>query len=140
MAEPRTATANKGFTTDEKAAMKSRAKELKGADGESERLAKVAEMPPADRAMAERIHELVKAAAPDLTSRTYYGMPAYAKDGNVVLWFKPGSKFKTRYSTLEFSDKANIDDGDMFPVYFAVKKLTPATEARITALVKQAVS
>jgi len=135
---------SKGFTAEERAAMRERAKELKmaadKADGESDVLAKIAEMPAADRAMAERVHAVIKASAPELSPRTWYGMPAYAKDGNVLCHFKPASKFKTRYATLGFSDKANLDDGVMWPTEFAVEKLTADTEARIAALVKQAVS
>jgi uncharacterized protein YdhG (YjbR/CyaY superfamily) len=130
------------FTDDERAAMKERARELKAgkANGESDVLAKIAEMPPSDRAMAERIHELVKASAPALTPRTWYGMPAYAKDGKVVCFFKSAHKFKTRYATFGFSDKANLDEGAMWPTDFALKKLTAAEEARISALVEKAVS
>ena len=144
MAETKTTKrkASAGFTADEKAAMRERAKELKAGtgDGESDVLAKIAEMPDADRVMAERLHALVTATAPDLTPRTWYGMPAYAKDGKVVLFFKSAHKFKARYATLGFSDKANLDDGDMWPTDFALKQLTDADEARIAALVKQAVS
>ena len=132
-----------GFTAEEKAAMRERARELKAAgkgDGESEVLAKIAEMPAPDRAIAKRLHAIVKATAPELTPRTWYGMPAYAKDGKVVCFFQSASKFKTRYATLGFSDKANLDDGAVWPTTFAVKKLTPAEEKRIAALVKQAVS
>jgi uncharacterized protein YdhG (YjbR/CyaY superfamily) len=123
--------------------MKERAKELKGAraakdDGENEVLAKIAEMPDADRVMAERLHALIRASAPDLTPRTWYGMPAYAKDGNVVCFFQPAQKFKSRYVTLGFSDKANLDDGAMWPTSFALKELTAAVEARIAELVKTA--
>jgi uncharacterized protein YdhG (YjbR/CyaY superfamily) len=133
----------KGFTDDERAAMKERAKELKAgkADGDADVLAKIAEMTPADRAMAERVHAIVKASAPDLEPRTWYGMPAYAnKDGKVVCHFQPAQKFKTRYATLGFSDKASLDDGDMWPVAYALKELTADDEARIAMLVKQAVS
>lgn len=121
--------------------MKERARELKRAskqDGESEVLAKIAEMPEPDRAMAERIHAIVKANAPELVARTWYGMPAYARDGNVVCFFQSGQKFKTRYATLGFSDKATLDDGNMWPSAFAIQKLTAAEEARIGALVKKA--
>ena len=132
-----------GFTAEERAAMKERAHELRSAahkaDGESDVLAKIAEMPGPDRAMAKRIHAIVKAAAPDLTSRTWYGMPAYAKDGKVVCFFKAASKFKSRYATLGFSDEAQLDDGTMWPTDFALKELTAADEARIAALVKKAV-
>jgi uncharacterized protein YdhG (YjbR/CyaY superfamily) len=134
----------KGFTKEERAAMRERARELKaareGADGESEVLAKIAEMPKADRVMAERLHALVKAIAPELAPRTWYGMPAYAKDGSVVCFFKSAHKFKSRYATLGFSGKANLDDGNMWPTDFALKKLTAAEETRIRALVKQAVT
>ena len=133
-----------GFTAEERAAMRERAKELKAersaADGEKDVLAKIAEMPKADRTKAERIHAIVKANAPDLTSRTWYGMPAYTKDGKVVCFFKSAHKFKSRYATLGFSDNANLDDGDMWPTDFALKKLTAAEEKKITALVKKAVS
>ncbi len=124
--------------------MKERAQELKAAgrkaDGEAEVLAKIAEMPEADRAIAERLHAVVKASAPDLSPRTWYGMPAYATDGKVVCFFQSAQKFKTRYATFGFSDKANLDEGDMWPTAFALKKLTAAEEARIGALVKKAVS
>jgi uncharacterized protein YdhG (YjbR/CyaY superfamily) len=144
------AKASQGFTADERAAMKERARETKaasgrgpratGADGESDVLAKIAEMPEADRVMAERLHALIKAGAPDLAARTWYGMPAYAKDGDVVCFFQPAQKFKARYATLGFSDKANLDDGAMWPTSFALKEMTPAEEARIDALVKKAAS
>jgi uncharacterized protein YdhG (YjbR/CyaY superfamily) len=136
----RTRKASEGFTAEERAAMKERVKELKAASAESDVLAKIAEMPESDRVMAERIHAIVKAAAPDLSPRTWYGMPAYGRDGNVVLYFRSAEKFKTRYATLGFSDKAKLDDGSMWPTEFALKELTPADEARIEALVKQAVS
>ena len=133
-----------GFTAEERAAMKERAKELKAekskADGESDVLAKIAEMPKADRAMAKRIHAIIKASAPDLTPRTWYGMPAYAKDGKVVCFFKSASKFKSRYATFGFNDPANLDDGAMWATSFALKKLTAADERKIGALVKKAVS
>jgi len=136
-----------GFTAEERAAMKERARELKAAsrgprakaDGERDVLAKIAEMPPADRAMAERIHALIKAAAPELAPRTWYGMPAYARGGDVVCFFQSGAKFKARYATLGFSDKARLDDGAMWPTAFALTELTAAGEARIAALVKKAV-
>ena len=139
---------SKGFTDEERAAMKARAQELKGearanknkADGESDVLAKIAEMPEPDRTMAERLHAIIKASAPALSPRTWYGMPAYAKDGNVVCFFQNAQKFKTRYATLGFSDKANLDEGAMWPTAFALKELTPAEAARIVALVKKAVS
>jgi uncharacterized protein YdhG (YjbR/CyaY superfamily) len=139
-----------GFTAEERAAMKDRSQELKTAarrgrgaakaDGESDLLAKIAEMPEPDRVKAERIHAIVQASAPELSPRTWYGMPAYAKDGNVVCFFQSAQKFKTRYATLGFSDKANLDDGTMWPVYYALAELTAADEARIAALIKQAVS
>ena len=110
------------------------------ADGESAVLAKIAELPQPDRAMGQRLHEIVKANAPALTPKTWYGMPAYAKDGNVVCFFQSAQKFKTRYATLGFSDKANLDEGNMWPTAFALKELTAAEEARIVALVKKAVS
>ena len=110
------------------------------ADGESDVLAKIAEMAEPDRALAERVHALVKASAPDLAPRTWYGMPAYAKDGKIVCFFQPAQKFKTRYATLGFNDTANLDDGAMWPIAFALKELTAADEARIAALVEQAVS
>ena len=134
------------FTDEEKAAAKERVKEMRRspraskADGERDVLEKISEMDEADRVTAERIHAIVKASAPDLTPRTWYGMPAYAKDGTIVCHFQPAQKFKTRYPTLGFSDKANLDDGSLWPVAFAVKQLTPADEARIAALVKKAVS
>ena len=139
------AKAKSGFTDDEQAAMKERARELKAArsgkaDGEADVLAKIAEMPEPDRAMAERLHAIIKTAAPELSPRTWYGMPAYAKDGKVVCFFQSAAKFKARYATLGFSDKANLDDGTMWPTSFALKELTAADEARVTALVKHAVS
>jgi len=131
-----------GFSADERAAMRDRKKELAaqaaGADGEADVLAKIAEMPTGDRAMAERLHALVKQAAPDLTARTWYGMPAYARDGKVVCFFQSADKFKARYATLGFSDKASLDDGDMWPTYFALKSLGPKQEAAIAALIKKA--
>jgi uncharacterized protein YdhG (YjbR/CyaY superfamily) len=135
-------TSSKGFTAEEKAAMKERARELKasrdGADGESDLLAKIAEMPPSDRAMAERVHALVKANAPDLAPRTWYGMPAYARDGKVVCHFQAAAKFNSRYASFGFTDEAMVDDGAMFPVAWGLKELTPADEARIAELVKKA--
>jgi uncharacterized protein YdhG (YjbR/CyaY superfamily) len=137
---------SKGFTDEERGAMRERARELKvegraaGADGESEVLEKIAEMHPADRALAERLHAIVKASAPDLSPRTWYGMPAYAKDGKVVCFFRPAHKFKDRYATFGFNDKANLDEGHMWPTAFALTELTAAEEARIAALVKEAVS
>jgi uncharacterized protein YdhG (YjbR/CyaY superfamily) len=134
--------AGKGFTAEERAAMKERAREAKTGqgDGESEVLAKIAEMTDADRAMAERVHAIVTAAAPALAPRTWYGMPAYAKDGKVVCFFQNARKFKTRYATLGFSDTANLDEPDMWPVAFALKEMTADVEERIGALVKRAVS
>ena len=137
-----------GFTAEEKAAMKERAKELKaearakkdGAAGENAVIAAIAAMPPPDRIMAQRVHTIIKANAPGLMPKTWYGMPAYAKDGNVVCFFQSADKFKARYATLGFSDKANLDDGAMWPVAFALKELTAAEEARIAALVKKAVN
>jgi hypothetical protein len=136
------------FSDDEKAAMKERAKEQKAearrgtdrADGERDVLAKIAEMPESDRAMAERIHALVTAAAPDLSPKTWYGQPAYARDGKVVCFFQSAQKFGTRYATLGFSDDANLDDGTMWPTSYALTKLTAADEARIGTLVKKAAS
>ena len=140
--------ASKGFTHEERAAMKERAKELKAeeranrnrAAGESAVLAKIAEMPEPDRAMGERLHEIVKASAPALSPKTWYGMPAYAKDGKVVCFFQSAQKFNSRYATLGFSDAANLDEGAMWPTSFALKELTATEEARIGALVKRAVS
>ena len=138
-----------GFTEDERSAMKERAQELKAAarrgprakaDGESEVLEKIAEMPDADRAIAERLHAIIKANAPELTPKTWYGMPAYAKDGKVVCFFQSAQKFKTRYATFGFSEPAKLDDGTMWPTAFALTKLTAADEERIIALVKKAVS
>ena len=130
-----------GFTAEERAAMKERARELKGGtDGEQDVLAKIAAMPARDRQLAERIHAIVKATAPDLSPRTWYGMPAYAKDGKVVCFFRSAHKFKSRYATFGFNDTANLDEGDMWPTSFALKELTAAEEARIAALVKKAVS
>jgi uncharacterized protein YdhG (YjbR/CyaY superfamily) len=141
----RTATGKKfqGLSAEERAAMKDRVKELKAgdkADGESELLAKLAEMQEADRVMGERLHAVIKASAPSLSPTTWYGMPAYAKDGKVVCFFQPAKKFKSRYATLGFNDPANLDEGAMWPVAFALTKLTAAVEARIGALVKQAAS
>jgi len=146
MAERKSAKkASQGFTAEERAAMKERAQELKAAragkaDGERDLLAKIAEMPGPDRAMAERLHAIVKASAPALSPRTWYGMPAYARDGKVVCFFQSAQKFKTRYATLGFSDAANLDEGAMWPTSFALAKLTAAEEARIGALAKKAVS
>ena len=138
-------TKTKGFTAEERAAMKERAKELKAeaekADGEKALLAKIAEMPKSDRAMAKRLHAIVTAGAPGLSPKTWYGMPAYAnEDGKVVCFFKRADKFKSRYATLGFSDEANLDAGNMWPTDFALTKLTAAEEKKIAALVKQAVS
>jgi uncharacterized protein YdhG (YjbR/CyaY superfamily) len=139
---------SKGFTDEERAAMKERAQELKAearankdkAEGESAVLAKIAEMPETDRAMATRLHAIIKASAPALSPKTWYGMPAYAKDGKVVCFFQSAQKFNTRYATLGFSDLANLDEGAMWPTSFALKGLTAAEEAKIAALVKKAVS
>jgi uncharacterized protein YdhG (YjbR/CyaY superfamily) len=132
----------KGFTDEERAAMKERAQELKAdkADGESAVLAKIAEMPEPDRAMAKRLHAIIKASAPALSPKTWYGMPAYAKDGKVVCFFQSAQKFKSRYATFGFSDAANLDEGALWPTAFALKEFTAAEEARIGALVKKAVS
>jgi uncharacterized protein YdhG (YjbR/CyaY superfamily) len=135
---------SKGFTHEERAAMKERAKEQKAeaqrADGESDVLAKIAQMPQPDRTMAKRLHQIVKASAPELSPKTWYGMPAYAKEGKVVCFFQSAQKFNSRYATLGFSDKANLDEGAMWPTSFALKELTGAEEAKIGALVKRAVS
>jgi uncharacterized protein YdhG (YjbR/CyaY superfamily) len=142
--------ASKAFTDEERAAMRERAREVKTAarrgssaheaDGESDVLAKIAEMSEPDRTMAERLHAIVTASAPALSPRTWYGMPAYAKDGKVVCFFQTRQKFKTRYATLGFSDQANFDEGSMWPTTFALNELTAEVEARIGALVKKAVS
>jgi hypothetical protein len=139
-----------GFTDEERAAMKEHAQELRTAarrgsraakqDGESDVLAKIAEMTEPDRVMAERLHAIIKASAPVLSPRTWYGMPAYAKNGKIVCFFQPAQKFKTRYSTLGFNDPAHLDDGAMWPIAYALTELTAADEARIGALVKKAVS
>ena len=133
-----------GFTDEEKAAMMDRVQEQKvaarTAEGESDLLAKIAELPEPDRAMAKRLHAVIKASAPALSPTTWYGMPAYAKDGKVVCFFQSAQKFKTRYATLGFSDTANLDKGAMWPTAFALKELTAADEAKIRALVKKAVS
>jgi uncharacterized protein YdhG (YjbR/CyaY superfamily) len=139
---------SKGFTDEERAAMKARAQELKAetranknkADGESDVLAKIAEMPEPDRAMGRGLHAIIKASAPALSPKTWYGMPAYAKDGKVVCFFQSAQKFNTRYATFGFSDTAKLDEGAMWPVAFALKELTSAEEARISALVKKAAS
>jgi uncharacterized protein YdhG (YjbR/CyaY superfamily) len=139
-----TGKASKGFTDEERAAMKERARELKAearrADGESALLAKIAEMPEPDRRMAEQLHAIITASAPDLSPKTWYGMPAYAKDDKIVCFFKSADKFKSRYATLGFEEAANLDEGAMWPTSFALKELTPADEAKIGVLVKKAVS
>ena len=139
---------SKGFTDEEKAAMRNRAQELKAearadkdkAEGESAVLAAIAKMQEPDRAMAKRLHAIIKASAPALSPKTWYGMPAYVKDGKVVCFFQSAQKFNTRYATFGFNDTANLDEGALWPVAFALKKLTAAEEARIVALVKKAVS
>src|SRR4051794_9422871 len=135
--------ASKGFTAEERAAMKERAAELKAAankaDGEKALLAKVREMTGPDRDMAERLHALIMAAAPDLAPRTWYGMPAWAKDGDVLCFFQSAQKFKSRYATFGFSDKAQLDTGAMWPTSYALRELTPADEKKIATLVKKAV-
>ena len=139
---------SEGFTDEERAAMKARAQELKAearanknkADGENDMLATIAAMSEPDRAMAKRLHEIIKASAPALSPKTWYGMPAYAKDGKVVCYFQSAAKFKSRYATFGFNDTANLDDGAMWPTSFALKELTAAGEAKIGALVKKAVS
>ena len=139
---------SQGFTDEERAAMKNRAQELKAearankdkAEGENAVLAAIAAMQEADRAMAERLHAIIKANAPALSPKTWYGMPAYARDGNVVCFFQSAQKFKTRYATLGFSDKANLDEGDIWPTAFALKEMTAAAETMIAALVKKALS
>jgi uncharacterized protein YdhG (YjbR/CyaY superfamily) len=135
---------SKGFTDEERAAMRERARELKaearGADAEKDVLAKIAEMPKLDRAMAKRLHAIIKGSAPALSPRTWYGMPAYAKDGKVVCFFQSAQKFKSRYATLGFSDQAHLDQGSMWPTSFALKELTDTEEAKIVALLKKAVS
>jgi uncharacterized protein YdhG (YjbR/CyaY superfamily) len=139
---------SKGFTAEERAAVKARARELKAearasknrAEGERDLLAAIAAMPGPDRALAERIHALITASAPDLWPKTWYGMPAYAKDGKVVCFFKSAEKFNSRYATFGFEEAANLDDGAMWPTSFALKELTAADEARIAALVQKAVS
>ena len=135
-------TTQKGFTAEEKAAMRARAKELKlAAEGESAILAALKKMTPSDRKIGERIHAIVKETAPDLTPKTWYGMPSYAdKNGKVVIFFRDAAKFKERYAMLGFQDNANLDDGSMWPVAYALPKLTKADEAKIRALVKKAVS
>jgi uncharacterized protein YdhG (YjbR/CyaY superfamily) len=143
MAETKKGTTSEGFSAEERAAMKERAKETRGkksGDGEADLLQKIAEMGDADRAMAERIHAVITEAAPDLEPKTWYGQPAYAKDGKVVVFFQAASKFKTRYATLGFNDVAKIDDGTMWPTSFALTSLTAADEKKIAALVTKAVS
>jgi len=137
-----TGKARKAFTAEERAAMRERARELKAGkgDGESEVLAKIAEMPEHDRAIAELLHAIVKETAPELSPRTWYGMPAYAKDGKVVCFFQGAQKFKTRYATLGFNETANLDQGALWPVAYAVKELGPAEERKLRALVKKAAS
>ena len=143
-AAKRSAQTSKGLTADERSAVRERARELKAeaekADGESAVLAKIAEMPVPDRAMARRIHALIKATAPGLSPKTWYGMPAYAKDGKIVCFFQSADKFKARYATFGFSDEAKLDEGAMWATSWALKELTTADEGRITALVKKAVS
>jgi uncharacterized protein YdhG (YjbR/CyaY superfamily) len=142
MAETKKTVTSEGFSAEERAAMKERAKETRGkksGDGEADLLEKIAEMGDADRAMAERIHAVITEAAPDLVPKTWYGQPAYAKDGKVVVFFQAASKFKTRYATLGFNDAAKIDDGTMWPIAFALTSLTAADEKRIAALVTRAV-
>jgi len=148
-AKRRTAESSGGFTAEERAAMQEAVRERKAAarrspaderaEGERDLLAKIAEMPGPDRAMAERLHAIVKAAAPDLSPRTWYGMPAYAKDGKTICFFQSGAKFKSRYATFGFQPDARLDEGTMWPTSYALKELTPADEARIVALVKKAV-
>jgi len=149
-AESTTASGEKsrGFTDEERAAMRARAREMKAearadkdkADGESDVLAAIAAMPERDRAMGERLHAIIKASAPALSPKTWYGMPAYAKDGKVVCYFQSAQKFNSRYATFGFSDEANLDEGAMWPTCFALTELTPADEARIATLVKKAAS
>ena len=147
MAEAKSGKTSNGFTDEERAAMKERARELKAearadrdrAEGERDVLAKIAEMPKADKDMAKRLHEIVTASAPSLAPRTWYGMPAYAKDGKVVCFFTPASKFKERYASFGFNAAANLDEGNMWPTSFALQKLTAAEEKKIGALVKKAV-
>lgn len=135
---------SKGFTAEERAAMKERARELKAeaekADGESAVLAKIAEMQGSDRTLAKRLHEIIKANAPALMAKTWYGMPAYARDGKIICFFQSAQKFQTRYATLGFNDGANLDEGNLWPTAFALKQLNAAEEAMISALVKKAVS
>ena len=143
-ATTRTSASAKGFTAEERAAMKERAKELKAgasrAEGEKAALEAIAKMPTEDRSMAKRVHELIAESAPELAPKTWYGMPAYAKDDSVVCFFQSAAKFKARYATLGFNDTANLDDGEMWPTTFALKELTSAVEDKISRLVKKAVS
>ena len=149
MPDTKTPTKNTTFTDEERAAMQERAREMKAearrgskagkADGEADVLAKISEMPPSDRTMAERIHAIVKAAAPTLEPKTWYGMPAYARNGKVVCFFQSAAKFKARYATFGFNEDANLDDGAMWPTGFALTELTPEVEARIAELVQRAV-
>lgn len=150
-AEPRTSTTADGFTGEERAAMKERARELrasarKGSAGDkaaqdaAEVLAKIAELPEGERALAERLHAVVLASAPSLAPKTWYGMPAYAKDGKIVCFFQSAAKFKSRYATLGFNDPANLDDGEMWPTAFAITELTPEVEEQVADLVQRAVS
>ncbi len=142
--KPAPGAASKVFTAEEKAAMKELIKERKAsgnkAEAEADCLAKIAEMPPSDRNMAERLHMIIVSTAPQLAPKTWYGMPAYAKDGNVVCFFQSAGKFKARYATLGFTDKANLDDGEMWPTYYALRTLTAADEAKIAKLMKRAVT
>ncbi|HEY4868325.1 MAG TPA: DUF1801 domain-containing protein [Candidatus Dormibacteraeota bacterium] len=137
-------TTSKVFTAEEKAAMKELIKERKASgnkvEAEADCLAKIAEMPPSDRKMAERLHKIIASNAPELAPKTFYGMPAYAKDGKVICFFQSAAKFKARYATIGFTDKASIDDGEMWPTYYALKTLTTAGEAKIAKLVKRAVA
>jgi uncharacterized protein YdhG (YjbR/CyaY superfamily) len=143
-ARPKTAAQRSSFSAEERAAMRERARELKAqasrADGEQELVLAIARMAEPDRGIAERVHALIRGAAPELAPRTWYGMPAYARDGNVICFFQNAGKFKARYQTLGFSDRAHLDQGEMWPTTFAITELTPAAEARIVALVQQAVS
>ena len=131
---------SKGFTAEERAAMREAVKERKAATGESDVLAKIAEMPEADRVRAERLHALIKAVAPELSSKTWYGMPAYTQDGNIICFYQAADKFKARYAMLGFSDRATLDEGTMWPVYYALTDLTAEDESQIAALIKKAVS
>ena len=143
-AAKKSAKASGGFSAEEKAAMRQRAKEQKAeaehAEGEADALASIAAMQPSDRAMAERLHAIIKDSAPTLAAKTWYGMPAYARDGKIICFFQPAAKFKTRYATFGFSDKANLDEGEMWPNSYALRKLTPVEEKKILELVKRAIS